>query len=393
MEKRVWWQKPTLRTDEEFNKDRAVTWLELFFDLVFVVVFEKLAHSLSADFSFMGVIQFALLFFAVFWVWNSAVYYVERFESEGMEIRFFTFCSMVSVTGLAIYSHHGLTDNYRGFIGAYLLARIINITMWVRSGVYVKEFMPIAIRFLIGFSLTSFILVASLYAPQKLYPLFFGVAIIVDIIAPYFTMEQQAKLPKLSSSKFPERFGLLTIIVLGATIVEVIGVLSETHHLNRMLMIKGGFALYIIFSLWAIYFDFIARRSPKEQIRMALFWVYLHLLLLLGITIVGIPLGGLIREAAAGGVTALHEVSLLFSLGFSLVIMAILELTLKDDEKTHSVISPLIKAGVGIMLTFLTVFPFHNSIMVLALCAVGVTVPNMYGLKVLFVRKREELSH
>ena len=38
------WQRPALRTDEEFEQDRTVSSLELFFDLVFVVVISRLAH-------------------------------------------------------------------------------------------------------------------------------------------------------------------------------------------------------------------------------------------------------------------------------------------------------------------------------------------------------------
>ena len=33
MAKRIIWQKPKIRTDEDDNKERRVSWLELFFDL------------------------------------------------------------------------------------------------------------------------------------------------------------------------------------------------------------------------------------------------------------------------------------------------------------------------------------------------------------------------
>lgn len=41
------WQRPVLRTDEEFDHHRPVSWLELFVDLVFVVVIARLAHGLT----------------------------------------------------------------------------------------------------------------------------------------------------------------------------------------------------------------------------------------------------------------------------------------------------------------------------------------------------------
>ena len=46
MEKRRLWQRPRLRTDEEQGLERKATWLELFYDLVFVVVIAELAHTL-----------------------------------------------------------------------------------------------------------------------------------------------------------------------------------------------------------------------------------------------------------------------------------------------------------------------------------------------------------
>ena len=99
-----WWQKPNLRTDEDFNRHRSVTWLELFFDLIFVVVISRLAHNLSGDITVINILIFVFMFIAVFWVWNGSTYYAERFESEGLEIRVFTLLTIIPVAGMAIFS-------------------------------------------------------------------------------------------------------------------------------------------------------------------------------------------------------------------------------------------------------------------------------------------------
>lgn len=65
------WQRPALRTDEQFQLHRAVSWLELFFDLVFVVVISRLAHHLAAHPSLPGLGGFVVQFPAIFWVWNA----------------------------------------------------------------------------------------------------------------------------------------------------------------------------------------------------------------------------------------------------------------------------------------------------------------------------------
>lgn len=118
---RTYWRRAAIRRDEEDGLHRPVGWLELFFDLVFVVVIGILAEDLAHDPHHLA--GFALQFAAVFWVWNAFTYYTERFETDGLENRFFTFLALLTVAGLAIWAPHGVDA---GFAGAYLAARGLN---------------------------------------------------------------------------------------------------------------------------------------------------------------------------------------------------------------------------------------------------------------------------
>src|SRR3569833_4666436 len=46
-----------------------VTYVELFFDLVFVFAITQVSHTLLAHFTPLGILQVLILFFAVWWVW------------------------------------------------------------------------------------------------------------------------------------------------------------------------------------------------------------------------------------------------------------------------------------------------------------------------------------
>lgn len=382
MRKNLWWSKPSLRTDEEFERHRAVTWLELFFDLVFVVVIARLAHNLAGDISPHGFLVFTLMFVAVFWVWNGAVYYVERFESEGLEMRVFTFIEMVFVAGMAIYSHHGLEENYAGFALSYLGARAVNIALWIRAGLHVERFRPISNRFGTGFVITSGLIIASLFVGSSWTIVMWGVAVLVDIATPYFTMGLQAKLPRVSTSKFPERFGLLTIIVLGESIVGVINGLSDYHHLTVLTTVNGIFGLFIGFSLWWVYFDFIARRPPKDHITTALFWVYIHLLFLTTVTMTGVAITGLLGEELEGGAAGPFPALLLASVGLAMIFLGGLERTLRrgDDDPTHPTLSPLLKVSAGIVLFALSFAHLSHPTIALGLCMIGLLPQKIYGI-------------
>ena len=51
------------------HEPSRVTFVELFFDLVFVFAITQVSHFLLEHFSIMGVLEALLLFLAVWWVW------------------------------------------------------------------------------------------------------------------------------------------------------------------------------------------------------------------------------------------------------------------------------------------------------------------------------------
>jgi low temperature requirement protein LtrA len=59
---------------------RRATWLELFFDLVFVLAASQLGAVLRADLSPGGFLRFAVLFVPVCWVWIGYSYFADLFD-------------------------------------------------------------------------------------------------------------------------------------------------------------------------------------------------------------------------------------------------------------------------------------------------------------------------
>lgn len=381
----VWWPRAELRRDEDLDIERKVSWLELFFDLVFVVVIARLAHDLAHHVDASHVVDFGLLFAAVFWSWNAFTYYIERFESGGIEQRFFVFAAMATVAALAVWSEGGLGANYTGFGWSYVAIRCVNMIQWIRAGRHVPVFRPVAARFVAGFTVTAALLLVAglLEGPGR--RMVFAAAILIDIATPLFTLKQQARLPRLSSSKFPERFGLFTIIVLGEAVVGVITGVSEINEagdLRAGQLLGGGLGLMVGIGLWWVYFDFIARRPPKPNLAAALGWVYLHLVTVAAITATGaaisVAIGDSIDRALADEVRYLLSAAVATALfGF-----AALELTLErsDGEPTHPTISPTIKAAVGLAVLVLGVADLGWwTTGLLAVIVAGLTIPAIYG--------------
>ncbi|MDH3651402.1 MAG: low temperature requirement protein A, partial [Saprospiraceae bacterium] len=287
MARRKLFERPFLHFEEEREEHRVVTWLELFFDLFFVVSIAQLTHALSAHPTWYDAFKFVALFIPVWWVWIGFTYYNERFESNGLENRLFTFALMVPIIGLAVFAHHGLDETFQGFVLSYVVARIIITFLWLRGTLYVPAFRAAGMRFVIGFSLSIIIATLAAFSDGTIRYVLFGLALTIDILSPFTTLNLHDKLPRFSSSKLPERFGLFVIIVLGEMVVGIVSGLAKLDHFTNPLIIETILGVALGLGMWWVYFDFIGRRSPREGSGWAFAWGYLHLPLVMTIAATG----------------------------------------------------------------------------------------------------------
>jgi len=344
------WHKPVLRIDEEEKKERRVTWLELFYDLFFVVIITQLAHKLVGNITFKDIVEYILLFIPVWWVWIGSTFYNERFETAGIETRFFYFLKMLSVASIAIFIHDAIGKDSKFFALSYAAARGIITFLWLRATIHVKAFRKTGTIFVIGFSLSILLFIISIFIPTPYRFFLWAIGLFIDLLTPTFTLSHQAKLPRFSTSKLPERFGLLIIIVLGESIVGVVNGIAGHHDVSLESVLIGLLGITLVFLLWWVYFDFVAKRYAKPSPFVGFFWNYLHLPLVLGIAAIG----------AAITNTIIHKGPywlLPGATGFTLVIIGFLEITLKQEKKNkkNTIATLLLKilSGFSIFIIFI----------------------------------------
>lgn len=282
------WQKPRLH--ENPTEHRKVSWLELFFDLVFVVVISELVHLLSSHISIETLGNYLFLFIPAWWIWMGATYYNDRFETEGLDSRFFTFLLMIPVAGLAIFAHHMPHNFSLGYGLCYMLARVLIVVMWIRAAIHERRFRPVGTILIGGYGISIALFLSSLWIEAPARFVLWGVALVCDLITPMLTLKRQRGLPSFNHSKLPERLGLFTMIVIGETLVGVIRGIARHHHLSVRTVSEGILGVAISFALWWIYFDDIAERPPREKPKVVFLWSYLHLVLVISIGAVGASL-------------------------------------------------------------------------------------------------------
>jgi low temperature requirement protein LtrA len=110
---RIWWQPP--RNISDRKEERSVTFLELFYDLVYVILIAELAHTLSDHVDLAGVLGFAFIFVIVWVAWINGTLYHELHGNNDIRTRVFTFLQMFTVAAMAVFAHGAMGESSLGF--------------------------------------------------------------------------------------------------------------------------------------------------------------------------------------------------------------------------------------------------------------------------------------
>ncbi len=299
-------QPPRLRQEECEEEERRATWLELFFDLIFVVAIAQLAHNFKSDFSFLGFAKLALLFVPVWWCWIGATFYDTRFDNDGLVDRLITLWQMAIAATMAANIHHGLGSSSVGFALSYIAFRGVLICQYLHAGYHVPQARQLTNWYAWGFTGSIAFWLASIFVPLPWRFLFWGIGLIIDFATPLTAGKRVVSVPP-DMAHTTERIGLFTIIVLGESIVAVVGGVADREWTPVSVAI-ALLGLSIAFSFWWMYFDTVdaspLQAMKRGQMKIALAWLYSHLPLTIGLTATGVGvekmIHGLTHDSASG---------------------------------------------------------------------------------------------
>jgi low temperature requirement protein LtrA len=101
-----------------------VSFLELFFDLVFVFSISQLSHALSAHYTLLGAAEAALMTFAVWWVWIFTAWVTNWLDPEKMPVRGMLVVLMLLGLVLSASIPEAFGDKGLLFAAAYVLMQV-----------------------------------------------------------------------------------------------------------------------------------------------------------------------------------------------------------------------------------------------------------------------------
>ena len=386
----IWWQQPKIRTDEDEDKERRATWMELFYDLIYVAVIGQLSHKLSGNMSRKGAVGYVFLFIPVWLIWLSSTYYNERFEVYDVRHRIFTFLKMVPIAGLAYSVHDAFGKTATVFAFSYIFARAILIYMWWSAGEK-QDILSrkMTRRFALGSAISVSFWIASIFLHSEIRFILWGIGLFIELMAPIATMGIQSEMTKLSFSHISERFGLFSILAMAETVIGVVNGIAKIHHITWHIGATGVLGLALAFAVWWVYFDHVIYRPFRYSTWTIFAWSTLHLPITVGITAIGASTISIISHEVQVMETS-PRLILCSSVGLILLMMGIVGMLNEKHDHQKSIkfnddldLQMFLGKAIGTLIIAVVAFAGRSLnpltlLSILVLVMIGVAVQGLY---------------
>ncbi|MGL4310922.1 MAG: low temperature requirement protein A [Paracoccaceae bacterium] len=284
---------PPLAERNPHEPHRVATQLELFFDLISVIaiaaITAALHHAISDGHGLEKLPNFIFLFLAIWWAWMNFTWFASAFGDDGPLYRLLVMGLML---GALIFAGGASpiveTMNFSWGLVGWVLMRICMAALWLRAA-QTPECRTTAGRYAAGicFAQLCWIVLYFTTTPASL-PFMLGGALcfLVEFGVPPFA--ESARPTPWHRHHIIERYGLLTIIVLGEIMLSVsLGfayLYGEEVIPGAALTALAG--AVIVFAMWWLYFA-DEEHMPAAEFRHALLWGYSHVFLFGAIAALG----------------------------------------------------------------------------------------------------------
>ncbi|GAA4709421.1 low temperature requirement protein A [Phytohabitans rumicis] len=253
---------------------KRVSWVELYFDLIFVFAVAQVAHAIVAEPQWGRVAAALGLFATLWWTWiGYAVLYNRQADDRQPLHRLFVLAGTVPCGIAATQAHQVFEKHPAGFALALAGARVVLSVAYLLGA----RGAPLARRAGMGFAASAVIFAVSAAVPApRCYPLW-ALALLQEVAALLLGERRRAERglsradrlramfapPKdaataVDAAHLSERFGLFMIILLGELVITVGAAALDRPQQDSAYWLSMGGGLVLAGALWWVYFDTVA---------------------------------------------------------------------------------------------------------------------------------------
>ncbi len=280
------------------RNEHRVSFVELFFDLVFVFSISQLAHALYEHFTALGVLQALLLTLAVWWVWIFTTWVTNWLDPDRQPVRVMLFVLMLAGLILSASIPEAFGEKGLMFAGAFVFMQVGRSLFAVYA---LRHAAPSNhrnfLRITVWLMLSGVFWIAGGLEEGEVRLVCWLVALAIEYAAPaagFMVPGLGRSTPadwNVSGAHLAERCALFIIICLGEAILEAGETFSGMPLVPQsMMMLVCVFAGTV--AMWWIYFQFGHERAahriehaelPGSLARQA--FTYAHIPILAGIIV------------------------------------------------------------------------------------------------------------
>lgn len=296
---------------------RVATTLELFFDLVYVVsissaaaeLHEYLAHGLYAE----GFFAYFVAFFAIWLSWLNYSWFASAYDTEDFRFRLYTFIQIFGalIFAVGLKGFFSSPPSFTLGVTGYVIMRIALVMQWLRAAREDEARRQTCLRHALGIGVMQTLWVLWLFLPFGIQRIAMPLLMLGELLVPTFATRAGAT--PWHPHHIAERYGLLTIIVLGegvlASTQAVRQLIPDTFELSvlwgePLLLALGASAL--IFLLWWAYFKLDWGESLGGSYLAIYAFGYAHYIIYASLAVVSVGIS-LIADVCISG----HRASIL----------------------------------------------------------------------------------
>lgn len=285
------------------EEHRVASPLELFFDLCFVVAVAQagiqLVHAVAEGHAAEGVVNYAMVFFAIWWAWMNFTWFASAYDNDDVLYRLVTLLQIAGVLVLAAGVTRAFEDHdWLLIVLGYVIMRLAMTAQWLRAARTATGAERVtALRYAGGVALCQVGWLGLLVLPEPARPWLFLAMVIAELCVPVYA--EKGFQTSWHPHHIAERYGLFTIIVLGETIlaatVAVKSAVDDNEALGELLPIAVG-GLLIVFSAWWVYFT-VPIHSHLRSSKESFLWGYGHYLIFASAAAIGAGLEVAVEQA------------------------------------------------------------------------------------------------
>eukprot|EP01125_Pyxidicula_operculata_P015673 TRINITY_DN5344_c0_g1_i1.p1 TRINITY_DN5344_c0_g1~~TRINITY_DN5344_c0_g1_i1.p1 ORF type:complete len:577 (+),score=65.13 TRINITY_DN5344_c0_g1_i1:55-1785(+) len=259
-------------------EEHKASYLELFFDLVFVTVIRKLAYIVEHDPRQM--LEFLLLYTVIWMIWLQMTQYSNRYEHrDWMHVPVY-FCTMFGTVALSLEIGSAASQNFEGsqvFATCYVIASLPVLFMYLLCAILEtirgdlslapfkreKTYHPLAMLFVTSISIIPWILSTIV---QDFYYGFWAIGLIFLKTSTIVVSIIFNKTAPIAIDHWGERISLFVMIHLGESMFAISDVLIRQENLGEktgQVYLASAIGLIIGFSIRRVYFE--VEGEPKER--------------------------------------------------------------------------------------------------------------------------------